>query len=95
MQARTAPESFCSVPPTTAPAQAPHRTPHGRWPRFVNTVGRSLMARKVVQEKLRVGAECEDSGGKQRVQELEQGSPLWLLELCDLGGPSSTQASAH
>ena len=53
------------------------------------------MARKVVQEKLRVGAECEDSGGKQRVQELEQGSPLWLLELCDLGGPSSTQASAH
>lgn len=95
MQARTAPESFCSVPPTTAPAQAPHRTPHRRWPRSVNTVGRSLMARKVVQEKLRVGAECEDSGGKQRVQELEQGSPLWLLELCDLGGPSSTQASAH
>ena len=95
MQARTAPESSCSVPPTTAPAQAPHRTPHGCWPRSVNTVGRSLMARKAIHEKSRVGAECEDSGGKQRVQELEQGSPLWLLELCDLGGPSSTQASVH
>ena len=53
------------------------------------------MARKAIHEKSRVGAECEDSGGKQGVQELEQGSPLWLLELCDLGGPSSTQASVH
>ena len=99
MQARTAPESFCFVPPTTAPAQAPHRTLRGRWPRSVNTVGRSLMARKAVQDKSGVGAECEDLEGKQRVQELEQVSypygcwscVIWGGLYVHCGGPSSTR----
>lgn len=98
VQARTVPQSFCSVPPTPRPQ-------HGHLTGPLTGAGPGLLIQwadlwwhgQAVQEKSRVGTKCEDSGGKRRVQGLESGSHpcgcwscvIWGFCLCTLGGPAA------